>query len=69
MLIRAFLILSVLNASDALDKHRLAALQDESLADSDDALIRIWPDAESNILFIEISTATSSSLTQPHPPH
>jgi molecular chaperone HtpG len=43
----------VSNASDALDKQRLAALQDDSLADEDAALIRIWPDADNNRLLIE----------------
>ena len=43
----------VSNASDALDKQRLAALQDDSLADEDAALIRIWPDADYNRLLIE----------------
>lgn len=41
------------NASDALDKQRLAALQDESLGDEEAALIRIHADSEAGVLYIE----------------
>jgi len=41
------------NSSDALDKQRIAALQDESLADEAPALIRIHADKDSGLLFVE----------------
>ncbi len=43
----------VSNASDALDKQRLASLKDESLADGEPPLIRIHTDKERNVLIIE----------------
>ncbi len=43
----------VSNASDALDKQRLASLRDESLADEDAPLIRVRVDKEEAVLYVE----------------
>jgi molecular chaperone HtpG len=43
----------VSNASDALDKQRLASLKDEALADEAPALIRIFADRDRGVLTVE----------------
>ena len=43
----------VSNASDAVDRHRLAALQDKTLDDGRAPRIRIWGDADEGVLYVE----------------